>query len=119
MPIANLRLGYVLCRPLGPGPSCLRFQNPERGELRDLAVTMGAAYLPDWGPSATHLIGAFGNTPKVKEAARSGHGSVVNGDWIRQCYHRPGSSSPSYPCHPEITYTPCQSDSLFIIHFMS
>eukprot|EP00667_Euglena_gracilis_P018420 EG_transcript_19571 len=47
-----------------PGPGCLSgvkfvlsgFQNPERSEIRDLAVSLGAAYLPDWTPTATHLI---------------------------------------------------------------
>jgi hypothetical protein len=32
------------------------FQNPERSELRDAALEMGATYRPDWGKGCTHLM---------------------------------------------------------------
>ena len=32
------------------------FQNPERGQLRDKAVSMGASYRKDWTRDCTHLV---------------------------------------------------------------
>jgi DNA-repair protein XRCC1 len=32
------------------------FQNPERSNLRDAALEMGATYRPDWGKGCTHLM---------------------------------------------------------------
>ena len=32
------------------------FENPQRGQLRDKAVEMGARYKADWGPDCTHLM---------------------------------------------------------------
>lgn len=32
------------------------FQNPLRGQLREAAVGLGAAYRPDWTPDCTHLV---------------------------------------------------------------
>lgn len=32
------------------------FQNPYRGDLRNLAFEMGARYSPDWGSTCTHLM---------------------------------------------------------------
>ena len=32
------------------------FQNPERGDLRDLALKIGAKYKPDWDKDCTHLM---------------------------------------------------------------
>ncbi|EGC34490.1 hypothetical protein DICPUDRAFT_79761 [Dictyostelium purpureum] len=59
--------------------------NPQKGELRDKAIEMGAEYKPDWCREATHLVTPFDNTPKFKEAKKAG-GSIVNPDWIEDCY---------------------------------
>ena len=32
------------------------YQNPERGQIRDEAIEMGATYKPDWGKECTHLM---------------------------------------------------------------
>ena len=32
------------------------FENPERSNLRDKAVEMGATYKPDWTKMCTHLM---------------------------------------------------------------
>lgn len=34
----------------------LHFQNPERAQMRDKAIKMGAKYKPDWNDSCTHLM---------------------------------------------------------------
>ena len=98
------------------GPGCLKgvtfvlsgFQNPERGQLRDMALEMGATYAGDWGPGATHLIAAFANTPKVKDVMRAGHGHIVTREWLKQCHalkrrmaegdfgHGPDAKRPKY-----------------------
>eukprot|EP00794_Sanderia_malayensis_P011119 gene11119-12289_t len=62
------------------------FKNPERGNLRDKAVAMGAEYRPDWGPGCTHLICAFKNTPKFNQV--KGKGIIVSQKWIIDCAKR-------------------------------
>lgn len=32
------------------------YQNPERSQLRDAMLDMGATYKSDWGPTCTHLM---------------------------------------------------------------
>ena len=32
------------------------YKNPERGDLREKALAMGAQYQPDWSPDSTHLM---------------------------------------------------------------
>ena len=32
------------------------YQNPERGQIRDKALEMGATYKPDWTSGCTHLM---------------------------------------------------------------
>lgn len=63
------------------------FKNPFRGELRDKAVAMGAHYEPDWGPTSTHLVCAFSNTPKFNEVKKKG-GKIVKKEWILDCYQK-------------------------------
>ncbi|XP_060573725.1 DNA repair protein XRCC1-like [Ruditapes philippinarum] len=60
------------------------YQNPYRAELRDRALSMGATYRPDWGKGCTHLICAFGNTPKYNQV--KGRGKIVDKKWINDCY---------------------------------
>uniref|UniRef100_A0A336MZK2 CSON010937 protein n=1 Tax=Culicoides sonorensis TaxID=179676 RepID=A0A336MZK2_CULSO len=55
-------------------------QNPERANIRQKALDMGARYAPDWDTRSTHLICAFKNTPKFKEV--KGKGKIVTKDWI-------------------------------------
>lgn len=80
------------------------FVNPERGNLRDKALQMGAQYKQDWGRGCTHLICAFANTPKFNQV--KGKGKIVTKKWISDCfkkkkrlptrnYHLPGDSSSS------------------------
>eukprot|EP00026_Physarum_polycephalum_P005182 Phypoly_transcript_05212.p1 GENE.Phypoly_transcript_05212~~Phypoly_transcript_05212.p1 ORF type:complete len:633 (+),score=107.00 Phypoly_transcript_05212:71-1969(+) len=59
--------------------------NPERQELRDKAIEMGAQYYADWIESATHLICPFTNTPKFILAQKAG-GTIVTPAWILDCY---------------------------------
>ena len=66
--------------------------NPERGELRDLAVGLGAEYRGNWEPGcATHLLAPFdgtesGGRPTPKSvAARKSGGFVVKPAWLRAC----------------------------------
>lgn len=80
------------------------FVNPERGNLRDKALQMGAQYKQDWNKGCTHLICAFANTPKFNQV--KGKGKIVTKKWITDCfkkskrlstrdYHLPGDSSSS------------------------
>eukprot|EP00112_Aurelia_sp_Birch-Aquarium-sp1_P026789 Seg973.2 transcript_id=Seg973.2/GoldUCD/mRNA.D3Y31 product="DNA repair protein XRCC1" protein_id=Seg973.2/GoldUCD/D3Y31 len=62
------------------------YKNPERSNLRDKAVSMGAQYRPDWGPGCTHLICAFKNTPKFNQVL--GKGKIVSHTWIKDCEKR-------------------------------
>ncbi|XP_033748625.1 DNA repair protein XRCC1-like [Pecten maximus] len=60
------------------------FQNPFRGELRDMATEMGGVYKADWDKTCTHLICAFTNTPKYNQV--KGKGRIVKKDWVQHCY---------------------------------
>jgi hypothetical protein len=48
---------------------------------------MGAGYMPIWSRVATHLICAFSNTPKFKEADDAG-GIIVRKEWIYDCFKK-------------------------------
>uniref|UniRef100_A0A1A8F362 DNA repair protein XRCC1 n=1 Tax=Nothobranchius korthausae TaxID=1143690 RepID=A0A1A8F362_9TELE len=63
------------------------FQNPFRGQLRDMALEMGAKYRPDWTPDSTHLICAFANTPKYSQVKSAG-GIIVRKEWVMDCHKR-------------------------------
>eukprot|EP01045_Picozoa_sp_COSAG04_P034622 COSAG04_NODE_7661_length_1090_cov_1.296670_1_plen_114_part_10 len=58
--------------------------NPERGELRDMALGLGAEYRGQWVSEATHLLAAFDGTDKTSAARRAG-GAVVQPEWLRAC----------------------------------
>eukprot|EP00111_Clytia_hemisphaerica_P020336 TCONS_00059905-protein len=61
------------------------FVNPQRGEIRDLAMEMGARFSQQWdNNTCTHLICAFPNTPKFREV--KGKGKIVRETWIKSCY---------------------------------
>ncbi|EAT45954.1 AAEL002782-PA, partial [Aedes aegypti] len=59
-------------------------QNPDRANLRNQALAMGAKYKSDWDSSCTHLICAFKNTPKYNQV--HGKGKIVKKDWIERCH---------------------------------
>lgn len=59
------------------------FENPERGQIRDEAQSMGAQYSPGWNNQCTHLICAFRNTPKYRQV--KGYGKIVKKEWIKEC----------------------------------
>uniref|UniRef100_H2Y3N6 DNA repair protein XRCC1-like n=2 Tax=Ciona intestinalis TaxID=7719 RepID=H2Y3N6_CIOIN len=61
------------------------YQNPERGNIRDTAMKMGAQYRKDWTADCTHLICAFPNTPKYTKVIKCG-GKVVKHTWIMDCW---------------------------------
>ena len=41
------------------------FVNPERANLRQAGLDLGAKYHPDWTPTTDHLICAVAGTPKA------------------------------------------------------
>uniref|UniRef100_A0A6P7FQT3 DNA repair protein XRCC1 isoform X1 n=2 Tax=Diabrotica virgifera virgifera TaxID=50390 RepID=A0A6P7FQT3_DIAVI len=59
-------------------------QNPDRGVLRTMALSMGAKYKPDWDSTCTHLICAFSNTPKFNQV--KGKGKIVKRSWLETCH---------------------------------
>ncbi|KAG5876639.1 hypothetical protein JTB14_012984 [Gonioctena quinquepunctata] len=59
-------------------------QNPGRGMLRTMALSMGAKYKPDWEEGCTHLICAFPNTPKFNQV--KGKGKIVKRAWLEECH---------------------------------
>ncbi|CAG9831186.1 unnamed protein product [Diabrotica balteata] len=59
-------------------------QNPDRGILRTMALSMGAKYKPDWDSTCTHLICAFPNTPKFNQV--KGKGKIVKKSWLETCH---------------------------------
>ncbi|BBN07522.1 DNA-repair protein XRCC1 [Marchantia polymorpha subsp. ruderalis] len=61
--------------------------NPERGELRQMALDMGAQYKPSWSSDSTLLIAAFANTPSFNQVKAVG-GTIVHKDWIVDCHKR-------------------------------
>ncbi|XP_069680650.1 DNA repair protein XRCC1-like [Periplaneta americana] len=62
------------------------YQNPLRGNLRTMALEMGAKYKPDWDNTCTHLICAFTGTPKFQQVWGKGH--IVRKDWIEDCHSK-------------------------------
>ncbi|XP_032237711.2 DNA repair protein XRCC1 isoform X2 [Nematostella vectensis] len=72
------------------------FKNPERGDLRDKALQLGAQYKPDWMSGCTHLICAFPNTPKYNQV--KGKGKIVSKKWITDC-HRKAQKLPTKNYH--------------------
>ncbi|KAF6779311.1 hypothetical protein AHF37_01191 [Paragonimus kellicotti] len=60
------------------------YQNPLRNELRKKALDLGATFRQNWSTDCTHLICAFPNTPKFKEAKNKG--IIVSDKWIQQCH---------------------------------
>ncbi|XP_055911377.1 DNA repair protein XRCC1 [Eupeodes corollae] len=61
-------------------------QNPDRADLRNKALALGAKYKGDWDSSSTHLICAFKNTPKYNQV--KGVGKIVTRSWIEDCYSK-------------------------------
>eukprot|EP00993_Chasmostoma_nieuportense_P002652 NODE_3429_length_970_cov_26.231317_g2818_i1.p1 GENE.NODE_3429_length_970_cov_26.231317_g2818_i1~~NODE_3429_length_970_cov_26.231317_g2818_i1.p1 ORF type:complete len:296 (-),score=68.41 NODE_3429_length_970_cov_26.231317_g2818_i1:82-906(-) len=61
------------------------FVHPDRTHLRDKGVGLGATFSQDWGPTSTHLVSAFGTTPKAKEVRQGGRGWIVTRDWLEDC----------------------------------
>lgn len=61
------------------------YVNPQRSELRDKAIEMGAKYKQNWESNCTHLICAFVNTPKYREVLNK-NGKIVSEKWITDCY---------------------------------
>jgi len=59
------------------------YKNPQRSDLRQQAISMGAQYRPDWESGCTHLICAFKNTPKYNQVL--GQGKIVTHKWITDC----------------------------------
>lgn len=60
------------------------YQNPERGNIRDLGLAMGARYEGSWNHKCTHLICAFANTPKFQQV--KGKGKIVKKTWFDECH---------------------------------
>ena len=60
------------------------FQNPQRSDLREKALQMGARYCADWKDGCTHLICAFSGTPKYEQV--KGKGKIVKKEWIIESY---------------------------------
>ncbi|EFC40522.1 BRCT domain-containing protein [Naegleria gruberi] len=59
--------------------------NPERTTLRETAMKMGAKYTPEFqAGKTTHMIAAFSNTDKTKEAINAGI-FVVSKQWVYDC----------------------------------
>ncbi|KAK3881758.1 hypothetical protein Pcinc_013840 [Petrolisthes cinctipes] len=69
------------------------YQNPQRSNLRDAMMDMGAIYKSDWGPTCTHLVCAFKNTPKYQQVQLS-KGRIISGSWVTQCH----KDKKRYPC---------------------
>ncbi|ODM91801.1 DNA repair protein XRCC1, partial [Orchesella cincta] len=63
------------------------YENPQRGQIRDKAVEMGARYKADWDRTCTHLLCAFINTPKFRQVKSGGIGKIVKKDWV-ECSYR-------------------------------
>eukprot|EP01060_Flectonema_neradi_P012189 TRINITY_DN19074_c0_g1_i1.p1 TRINITY_DN19074_c0_g1~~TRINITY_DN19074_c0_g1_i1.p1 ORF type:complete len:333 (+),score=52.89 TRINITY_DN19074_c0_g1_i1:211-1209(+) len=70
-------------KPLTGVTICLSgFKNPERSNLRDQALKLGAKCSDEWAKGGTHLICAYPNTPKYLEVEEEGKGHIVTKDWI-------------------------------------
>ncbi|KAF9793556.1 hypothetical protein SFRURICE_014145 [Spodoptera frugiperda] len=67
------------------------YVNPHRAAVRQDALALGARVLPDWGPTCTHLICAFPNTPKLRAVRAGPSGRAVpaaRADWLAACRAR-------------------------------
>jgi len=62
-------------------------ENPERKEIRDMGVSLGADYKQNWDGSCTHLICEYANTPKYVEVKKKG-GIIVRPKWLHDCYSK-------------------------------
>lgn len=62
----------------------LVFQNPDRANLRTMALALGAKYKMDWDNSCTHLICAYKNTPKYTQVRKLG--KIVKRHWVEKCH---------------------------------
>jgi DNA-repair protein XRCC1 len=51
--------------------------NPERANIREIAIQMGAHYRPDWTADCTLLVCAFANTPKFNQV-KNDNGTIVS-----------------------------------------
>ena len=51
--------------------------NPERANIRETALQMGAQYRPDWTSDCTLLVCAFANTPKFNQV-KNNNGTIVS-----------------------------------------
>ena len=61
--------------------------NPERSDVRAMALGMGAEYSPNWGPNSTHLFLSCAGTPKHKEMQKSGgKGIALDYAWVEACH---------------------------------
>lgn len=60
------------------------YQNPQRSQLREMMLEMGASYKADWEPGCTHLICAFTNTPKYQQV--KGRGKIITAKWVTDCH---------------------------------
>ena len=59
------------------------FQNPLRSDIREIGLSMGGQYRPDWTSDATHLICSVANTPKFNQV--KGKGIIVAKEWVFDC----------------------------------
>eukprot|EP00238_Polyblepharides_amylifera_P010587 CAMPEP_0196579506 /NCGR_PEP_ID=MMETSP1081-20130531/22042_1 /TAXON_ID=36882 /ORGANISM="Pyramimonas amylifera, Strain CCMP720" /LENGTH=271 /DNA_ID=CAMNT_0041899123 /DNA_START=162 /DNA_END=977 /DNA_ORIENTATION=+ len=74
--------------------------NPERAQLRSMALEMGAKYRPEWCEEATVLVSAFKSTPKVKEVKAAG-GSIVLKSFLTECFNQ----SAIVPIHTHLIHS--------------
>lgn len=56
------------------------YVNPERGNIRQAAIDMGAQFERDVTPKVTHLICAVKNTPKYNQFL--GRGKIMKKEWV-------------------------------------
>ncbi|GJQ65292.1 hypothetical protein Trydic_g7412 [Trypoxylus dichotomus] len=59
-------------------------QNPDRANIRSMALAMGATYKANWDATCTHLVCAFRNTPKFNQV--KGKGKIVTQSWVTDCH---------------------------------
>ena len=64
------------------------FVNPERSQLRQAALSLGASFVDDFRQGGTHLIAAFPDTPKARDVAASGSGFIVSAAWLREAVQK-------------------------------
>ena len=59
------------------------FQNPLRSDIREIGLSMGGQYRPDWTSDSTHLICSVPNTPKYNQV--KGKGIIISKEWLFDC----------------------------------